>query len=315
MPVSTNILYCMFCSCALPRALCLRLNCRAGQYEHMLTVVSICCTGDDSELSPSLPTLSETAPQVIERSEQHFWRTKHLSSGQVRSHGTLWGLVRVPARLLALIHLQLRCLHSGLRALLQLPYIAQAYAPIGQQRSLQKPAARPGSTRSAGQHAADAAHMSACSGAVLATAVGIGVLSALETERRLKDEKVCSSPINGQDDAARTLRLWSDPQHAQLSMPGSRAYAGGARLVGNHAVQRPESLKSQRRQLRHSEESLHGILHTYDATAGGTHKHALAEEQEGRSIFWMHRLPAYRARMREICGGSIGSAGLGADLT
>ena len=221
----------------------------------------------------------------------------------------------MPARLLALMTLQLRCLYSGLRALLQLPFIAQAYAPIGQQHSLQKPAARLGSAGPGRQPAADVAHMSACSGAVLATAVGIGVLSALETERRLKDEKACSSPVSGYDDAAKTVRLWGDPHHAQLSMPGSRACAGGGRLVGSHAAQQRGSLNSQSRQLRKSGDGLQGVLRTDDATAGRTHKRASAQEQEGRSIFWMHRLPAYRARMREIYGGPSASADLDADLT
>ena len=280
---------------------------------YLLTSVS--CTGDFSELSASLNTLVEAAPQVGKRSEQHLRQTDSVNVEQIRSHGTVWGLVHVPAGLLALMTSLLRCLHSGLRALLHLPFIAQAYAPIGQQRSLQKPAARSGSARSAGQPAADVARASACSGAVLATAVGIGVLSALETERRLKDEKACSSPVSRHNDAARTLHLWGDPHHAQLSISGSRAYAGGGRLVGSHAAQQRESLKSQGRQRRHSEESLHGILHTDDATAGRTHKHASAEEQEGRSIFWMHRLPAYRARMHDIYGGPIVSADLMDDLT
>ena len=278
--------------------------------------MSICCTGDDSKLSASLPTLSGAVPLLIGKSGRHPRQTESFHIKRTRSRGTLWGLVCVPARLLALVTLRLRCLHSGLRALWQLPFITQAYAPIGQQHSLQKPAARPGSARSAAQPAACVAHtITACSGAVLATAVGIGVLSALETERRLKDEKACSSPVSGQNDAAQTLRLWNDPHHAQLSMPGSRAYAGGGRLVISHAAQQRGSLNSQSRQLRKSEDGLYGVLRTDDATAGRTHKHASAQEQEGRSIFWMHRLPAYRARMHGIYGGPFASADLDADLT
>ena len=280
----------------------------------MLTIVSTCCTVDHSELSAYLPTSSEAAPRGTERSEQHLWRSKHLHSDLNSSHGAVWGLVHVPARLLALMTLQLRCLHSGLRALLQLPYIAQAYAPIGQQHSLQKPAARSGSAGPTGQPTADVAHVSACSGAVLATAVGIGVLSALETERRLKDERTCSSPINRHDDAAQTMPPWNDPHNAHISMPGGRAFSGGARLVDSHAMEQRERVKAQGRQLRHSKESLHGILNIDNATAGRTHKRASAEEQEGRSIFWMHRLPAYRARMHEIYGGPIASTDLDADL-
>ena len=271
----------------------------------MLTFVSACCTGDYSELRVSLPIHSETAPQVSERSEQHLRRTRYLHLEQIRSRGALWGLVRVPARLLALMTLRLRCLHSGLRALMQLPFIAQAYAPIGQQRSLQKPAVRPVSAGPAVQPAAGLARgMTACSGTVLAAAVGIGVLSALETERRLTDEKACSSPVSRHNDAAQTLRLWGEPHHAQLSMPGSRAHAGGL------AAQQRGSLNSQSRQLRKSEDGLHGVLRTDDATARRTHKRASAQEQEGHSIFWMHRLPAYRARMHEIYGGTIVDADL-----
>ena len=236
------------------------------------------------------------------------------TSSRIKSPDILWGLVHVPAQLLASMILQLRCLHSGLKALLEFPFVAQVYAPIGQQHSLRKPAARLGSIRSGAQPAADVAHVSACSGAVLATAVGIGVLNALETERRLRDEG-CTSPINRYDPAAQTLRLWKDPHHAQFSMPGSRAYAGGGRLAGGHAAQQRESLQSQGRQLRHGEEGLHGILRSVGATAGRRHKHASAEEQEGRSIFWMHRLPAYRARMREIYAGFIASADVDADWT
>ena len=277
----------------------------------MLTAVSVCCTGDHSELelSGSLSLSSEAAPQVLERSEQHPVQPRTLNMGQMRRHDILWGLIHKPVQVLALMRLQLRCLHSGLEALLQLPFIAQVYAPIGQQHSLRKPAARPGSTKSA---AADAAHMSACSGAVLAAAVGIGVLSALETERRLQDGSACSSPINRHDDAAHAL--WRDPHHAQRSMLGSRAYAGGGRLVGSHAAQQRDR-ESPGRQLRHSKESLQSLPRTDDAIAGGVHSLASAEEQEGRSIFWMHRLPAYRARMREICGGPSADADLDADLT
>lgn len=92
-------------------------------------------------------------------------------------------MLQAPAAGLVLLVSSLRSFRSWLHALLS---VSELYAPIGQQRSLWKPGSETAAqdASSAGQPQ-DVAHASAQDGAALATAVGIGVLSALETETRL----------------------------------------------------------------------------------------------------------------------------------
>ena len=173
---------------------------------------------------------------------------------------------------------------TALIMLRQLRSVSRLYAPIGQQHSLWKPASadtpRGGSTAT---WRSDMAHASACNGAALAAAVGISVLSAIETETSLGTGAVRERLFSSHAGPAQR-----DP-HALRTAPWHSLIAGAASL----------DRRSGRvaKKGRPSEEAQQTFL-SADARRRGF---ASAEEPEGLSIFWMHRLPMYRTRMHEIC--------------
>ena len=166
----------------------------------------------------------------------------------------------------------------------QLRSVSRLYVPIGQQHSLWKPASADAPCGgSSATWRSDMAHASACNGAALAAAVGISVLSAIETE------------TSSGTDASRE-RLFSShagPAHRSLHALGTAPWRS--------LIARAASLDRRSRHMagkgRPSEEAEQRLL-SADARRRGF---ASAEEPEGLSIFWMHRLPMYRTRMHEIC--------------
>ena len=176
------------------------------------------------------------------------------------------------------------------------------YVPIGQQHSLWKPAepSEAHDTRSALQPA-DMTPMSACSGATLATAVGISAASALETESSHVHTAVSTSDSN---DSWPSRQAGRDP-HRTDSLPGNQAHPQQRALPCSHTDFQHKT---------HAERTSHA------AKRGGAERGKAADpktapasrdEQEGLGIFWMHRLPMYRLRMREICNGTAAGAVLG----
>ena len=166
----------------------------------------------------------------------------------------------------------------------QLRSVSRLYVPIGQQHSLWKPASadapRGGSSAT---WRCDMAHASACNGAALATAVGISVLSAIETETSLRTDAVRERLFSSHAGPAHR------GPHALGTAPWRTLIAGAA------------SLDRRSRHMAEKGRPCEGAEQRFLSADARRRGFASAEEPEGLSIFWMHRLPMYRTRMHEIC--------------
>jgi len=197
---------------------------------------------------------------------------------------------------------------SLISALRRLFSASELYVSIGQQHSLRKPAdSSEAHDTSSALQPADRTPTSACSGAGLATAVGISVVSALETESRFCSDVHTAESNSDSDDSWPSRQAGRDPYRTD-SLPGRQAHT------------QQLALPCRYRDFQHGNHAEH---RTHAAKRGGAERGraadpktapALRDEQKVLGIFWMHRLPMYRLRMREICASTAAGAILGPDM-
>ncbi len=182
---------------------------------------------------------------------------------------------------------------------------SKLYVPIGQQHSLWKPAdSSEAHDASSALQSADRTPMSACSGAGLPTAVGISVLSALETESRFCSDVHTAESNSDSNDSWPRRQAGRDPYRTDSS-PGRQAHTQQQALLCSYPDFQHEKHAEHRSHAAQASKAERGKAADLKTAP------ALRDVPEGLGIFWMHRLPMYRLRMHEICNSIAAGAVLG----